>query len=441
VRPAPSPALPAPRAGVILAAGRSERLRGFTGGGSKALVRLGGLALLERAIRTLLRAGLDRVCVVVGYHAGPVAAVARRASPLVHVVVAEDWEEGNAASLAAVEPLLDGEPSFLLMTADHVFSPGALDGLVLAGQPAVLVDRDVDPATWEEATRVEVDAGGGVIRLGKDVSSPVVDCGAFLLEGGVFDAVRRARAGGDATLSAALTAWGRLRARPIPTGAWWQDVDTEEDLRAARRTVRRSLRRPSDGPVARFLNRTVSVPVSWALAPLRPSPTLLSWIAWATVVAGAALLATGRGLAGGLLVQAGSILDGVDGEVARLTVRDRPGGALLDGFLDRISDVAVAGGLGVWALAQGAEPRIALALALAATAGSLLSMAIKDRIVALGMLGPSEDALGWLLGGRDGRLLVVAVLAATGLPAVALGAIAATSLVATTLRVLLARPR
>ncbi|MGH2750319.1 MAG: hypothetical protein ACRDK3_05525, partial [Actinomycetota bacterium] len=34
-----------PRVGVVLAAGRSERLSRITGGGSKALVRLGGLSL------------------------------------------------------------------------------------------------------------------------------------------------------------------------------------------------------------------------------------------------------------------------------------------------------------------------------------------------------------------------------------------------------------
>lgn len=62
-----------PRVGVVLAAGRSERLSGMTGGGSKALVRLGGLPLVERAVRTLLQAGLHRVLVIVGYHAGPVA--------------------------------------------------------------------------------------------------------------------------------------------------------------------------------------------------------------------------------------------------------------------------------------------------------------------------------------------------------------------------------
>ena len=43
-----------PRVGVVLAAGRSERISALTGGGSKALLRLGGLTLVERAVKTLL---------------------------------------------------------------------------------------------------------------------------------------------------------------------------------------------------------------------------------------------------------------------------------------------------------------------------------------------------------------------------------------------------
>src|SRR5438445_4581369 len=61
-----------PNIAVVLAAGRSERLREVTRGGSKALVRVGGIALVERAVRSLLAAGIDRVVLMTGYHAGPV---------------------------------------------------------------------------------------------------------------------------------------------------------------------------------------------------------------------------------------------------------------------------------------------------------------------------------------------------------------------------------
>ena len=126
-----------PRLAVVLAAGRSERLASVTGGGSKALVRMGGLSLVERAVRTLLSAGIERVVVVVGYQAGPVATVVNRIAPdRVRAVFAERWELGNGASLTAAEPHAAEEHGFLLVTTDHVFSEGALEPLQRAGRPA-----------------------------------------------------------------------------------------------------------------------------------------------------------------------------------------------------------------------------------------------------------------------------------------------------------------
>jgi phosphatidylglycerophosphate synthase len=167
----------------------------------------------------------------------------------------------------------------------------------------------------------------------------------------------------------------------------------------------------------------------------------VSLAAFALGLAGAALLGAGQGLGGALLVHASSVADGVDGEVARLQLRGGPRGALLDGLLDRMGDAAVLAGLGLWAL-DGHDTRAVLALTVAATTGALLSMASKDRAAALGLPPAPERALGWLLGGRDGRLLLVAVGAVLGAPVAALAAVVATSVLSLALRVafLLRRP-
>jgi 1L-myo-inositol 1-phosphate cytidylyltransferase / CDP-L-myo-inositol myo-inositolphosphotransferase len=212
-------------------------------------------------------------------------------------------------------------------------------------------------------------------------------------------------------------------------------------VRAAKRALRRSLSKAADGPVSRWLNRPLSTRLSMVLAPLRPAPDLVSLVAFTLGLAGAALLAVGQGLAGGLLVHASSVADGVDGEVARLQLRGGPRGALLDGLLDRVGDAAMLAGLGLWAL-DGHDARGMLGLTVAATTGALLSMASKDRAAALGLRPAPERALGWLLGGRDGRLLLVAVGAVLGAPVAALAAVTATSALSLGLRVgfLLRRP-
>jgi 1L-myo-inositol 1-phosphate cytidylyltransferase / CDP-L-myo-inositol myo-inositolphosphotransferase len=433
-----------PRVGVVLAAGRSQRLESVTGGGSKVLLRLGGLSLVERAVRSLLAAGLERVLVVVGHDAGLVATViGRLGRGRVGVVYADRWSDGNGASLAAVQSEVHGQALFLLVTADHIFAEGALARLLAAGAPAVLIDPAPDRPAWAEGTRVRVE-NGAVVAFGKHLEEPGIDCGAFLLPAEVFGRQRQAASEGDHSLAGAVTRLAQtrpLRAVALPAGCWWQDVDTPQDVRAAKRALRRSLTKASDGPVSRLLNRPPSTRLSMVLAPLRPSPDLVSLVAFALGLAGAALLAAGQGLAGALLVHASSVADGVDGEVARLQLRGGPRGALLDGLLDRVGDAAILAGLGLWAL-DGHDPRAVLGVTVAATTGALLSMASKDRAAALGLRPAPERALGWLLGGRDGRLLLVAVGAVLGAPVAALAAVTATSALSLGLRVafLLRRP-
>jgi CDP-L-myo-inositol myo-inositolphosphotransferase len=152
------------------------------------------------------------------------------------------------------------------------------------------------------------------------------------------------------------------------------------------------------------------------------------------------MLGTGRGVVGGILAQGASVLDGVDGEVARLQVRARPAGAMLDGVLDRIADAAILAALGIWALSEAtSSPGTILALSVAATAGAMLSMASKDRAAALGLPPAPEPALAFLLGGRDGRLFLVAVCAVLGRPALGLLLVAATSAAALALRLYFVR--
>src|SRR6266511_2623234 len=351
----PTPATRLPRVGVVLAAGRSQRLDPLTRGGSKALLRLGGLSLVERAVRTLLARGLERVLVVVGHDAGPVATVVGHLAPgRVRAVYADRWRDGNGASLTAVEgeATVSGEALFVLVTTDHLFGEGALDRLLAAGEPAVLIDPAPNHAAWLEGCRVRIVEEGAAVGFGKHLEEPAIDCGAFLLPPEVFGCQRQAAAEGDHTLAGAVTRLARarpLRVVPLPAGCWWQDVDTPQDARAAAVALRRSLGKTADGPVSRFINRPLSTRISMLLASLRPAPDLVSTVA--------------------------------------------------------------------------------------ATTGALLSMATKDRAAALGLPPAPERALGWLLGGRDGRLLLVAVGALLAAPLAALAAVTATSALSLSLRV------
>lgn len=435
-----------PRVAVVLAAGRSERLARVTGGGSKALIRLAGVSLVERAVRTMLGSGIEEVVVVVGYHAGPVATVVHGIRGLVpgqlRIVLAEDWEAGNGTSLAAAASRLEADELFVVSTVDHVFGEGALDALLRSEEPAVIVDPEPAPEVWDEGTRVRI-RDGKALAFGKQLDEPVVDCGVFVLSMEIFECQRRAAQEGDATLAGAVTRFGErrlLRAVSIPRGSWWRDIDTPEDLKECRRLLRRSLVKDADGPVSRYLNRPLSTRLSVWLSPARLSPDLLSWAAIAVGLVAAGFLSVGLGIAGGVLAHAMSVLDGMDGEAARLQIRATPRGALLDGMLDRVGDAAILAGLGLWALdAAPSSPALVLLVTVAAAFGSLMSMASKDRITAHGLPHANERALSWLLGGRDGRLLLVTIFGILRLPLEGLGAIMAMSLLTLALRLLAVR--
>jgi hypothetical protein len=224
-----------------------------------------------------------------------------------------------------------------------------------------------------------------------------------------------------------------LRAVDLPAGCWWQVVDTPQDVRAARVALRRSLGKDADGPVSRLLNRPLSTRLSMLLAPLRPAPIWCRWSRSRWVWLGGAAgprPGPGRGAPGpGKL---GRRRGGWGGGPA--AAPGRPRGALLDGVLDRVATRPSSPGLGCGHCTV-APPGGVLVLTVAATTGALLSMASKDRAAALGLPPAPERALGWLLGGRDGRLLLVAVGAVLGAPVAALAATTATSALSPGLRV------
>jgi 1L-myo-inositol 1-phosphate cytidylyltransferase / CDP-L-myo-inositol myo-inositolphosphotransferase len=427
-----------PRTGVILAAGKAERLASLTEGRSKALIPLGGVTLIERAIRTLLGAGLERVVVVVGHQGDMVAASARNVDPdRVEVVAAEAWEAGNGSSLAAAERAVNEEDLFIVMCADHVFAEGALKSLLAGGEPAVLVDRSPSAVAWSEGTRVHIRRGQAE-GFGKDLDHPSIDCGVFVLPPEVFASRRRAATRGDHSLAGAVTDLARtrtVRAVPLPAGAWWQDIDTPEDLRAARRLLQRSLGKRSDGPISRHLNRPLSTRLTLWLAPFRLNPNLLSlgvllvglWAAWS--------LSASRALVGGLLVQLASILDGVDGETARLHYRTSRLGHTLDDVSDRVTDAAIVAGLCLWVWDDPSRTFRTVILAASAVGLAAIHLLVRRATAHLEVPALAQRPVGVSLGGRDGRLFAAAIGAVLDQPWLALSGFASVYLYSVVRRV------
>jgi len=204
-------------------------------------------------------------------------------------------------------------------------------------------------------------------------------------------------------------------------GAFWIDVDTRGEARRAERLlVHRAAAKRADGPVARHLNRRLSRPLSLRLVRLGVSPTTVTIASFLLTLAAAATLALGSLwplalIAGGVLVQLASVIDGVDGEIARATLRASPYGGFLDSVLDRAGDAAVLVGL---AVAAGLDTASTAALA-AALFGTLQVPYMRASYEA-SFARPLPASISRHGAGRDVRLLLIALFAVALQPFLAL---------------------
>lgn len=140
-----------------------------------------------------------------------------------------------------------------------------------------------------------------------------------------------------------------------------------------------TLGKPHDGPVSRLINRRVSTRISRFIVErnIGLSPNQVSAISFILALASSVLLAMGRLVAGGVLVQLSSIIDGVDGEIARLRRIASKRGGFLDTMLDRYSDIAIYLGISYY-LASTSKPfpdlpaEALLAIIVLAVSGDLL---------------------------------------------------------------------
>lgn len=152
-----------------------------------------------------------------------------------------------------------------------------------------------------------------------------------------------ALAGLLATPGSAVTLAGKSVATsvpaPLPGAALVVPVtDLARPAAAVRRLVRATAK-PSDGIVSRRFNRPISQRISASLLlhvpSVRPSHATFAVAVVAALMVAAFLFGGGPGLiAGGVLFQVASVLDGVDGEIARASYRSSIAGAVLDTRVD-----------------------------------------------------------------------------------------------------------
>jgi CDP-diacylglycerol--glycerol-3-phosphate 3-phosphatidyltransferase len=122
------------------------------------------------------------------------------------------------------------------------------------------------------------------------------------------------------------------------------------------------------------------------------------------VAVAAGLVGTGNLLAGAAVLVAGSLLDAVDGALARATGGSTAFGSFLDSTLDRAAEAILYGGVAAYYLTTAVEPTGPVLLALVAMAGSFMVSYTRARAEGIGVsatvgLAPRMERLILLVAG------------------------------------------
>jgi CDP-L-myo-inositol myo-inositolphosphotransferase len=319
-----------------------------------------GVPLIERAIRSALEAGADDFYVVTGYQGehvrGFLGLLAARLGVPITTLVNKDWEMGNGLSVLKAREYLH-EP-FLLLMADHLFDPSIAREMMahplVDGEIILAVDGDTRNFLVDigDVTRVKTE-DGKIRSIGKGLTDfNGFDTGIFFCTPAIFEALEHStEKHGETTLSGAVLIQAAAdRARAFHTsGRFWIDVDDPAAFSQAEKTLLDRLRgKSNDGPVSRYLNRPLSVRISRRLVKYPVTPNQISLFSFLCSLLGAGLFAFGGypGLfLGGLLAQFASVIDGCDGEVARLKFQGSDDGGWFDAVLDRYADAFLLFGL------------------------------------------------------------------------------------------------
>jgi len=402
---------------LIIAAGRGSRLS--SRGDSKPLIPLLGLSLIERVLLTAKKSGLTDFYVVTGYNGEKVRHFLNRFSQSRNIKIThitnEEWEKGNGISVLKAKKLLN--ENFILLMGDHIFDESILvklkDERIADGEVMLVADYNImtnKRVDVNDVTKV-LAKNNRILDIGKNIKKyNAYDTGIFLCSPALFSALEESLRNADSSLSGGIRVLankGKTKAFDIKD-AYWIDVDDEKALKKAETKLLDTLEKTSDGPISRYLNRPLSTRITRHLLKTNITPNYVSFFSFILAMVGAFAFFLGgysNLVIGAILAQASSIIDGCDGEIARLKFQATEFGGWFDAVLDRYADAFLLLGLTYYVsfIPTSRENFLALFIGFLAIIGTFMNSYTADKYDGLmkKKLGPGKY---YFRMGRDVRL-------------------------------------
>jgi len=318
---------------VILAAGFGSRMGGST---PKPLVKLFGLPLIEHKIRRFKEEDI-----VVVYSNKHVKEYIQKKFPKITLVYNPFPERENGYSLYCAKKYIKENEKFILLMADHFYGEKFYSDLEKIEGNTIFVSKTCIDRT--EATKVKV-SKKYVEKIGKEIKNfDFFDTGFFVCSYEIFDYIEKLLHKEKIKLSDVMQLLSnekKLLYKYIDD--FWIDIDTKKDLKIAEQFIRESLSKPSDGFISRFINRKISTRITPLIVEFDfLTPNRITVIIGILGILSALPFLFKKYILGGILTQLVSVIDGCDGEVARIKNQKSKFGAVLDSILDRYVDTAI----------------------------------------------------------------------------------------------------
>jgi len=386
---------------VILAAGLGTRISSLTHNQiPKGLLKVAGREILYRTLTYLQKNGVNEFIVVVNpQFKKRYEDFFKKYSFSVKFVLNSSPERGNGYSLFLAKELV--KDKFVLVMSDHLYEEAFVKEAI--GKEGLIVDAQGKYIDSEEATKVKINQDR-VVEIGKSLRDyQAFDTGFFVLTPEVFKVAEELVSSKDVVELSEIVKKAGLKVSFV-NGYFWMDVDTPEDLAKARKfLVKTAVKGAGDGLISRLINRRISTWVSSYLVE-KVSPNQATFFTFILGIL-SALVALINVPLGGVLYQVSSILDGIDGEIARASLRTSRWGGYLDSVLDRYVDFAFLLAL-MW---KTAPPLSFFPVVCMAMFGSVMVSYSTERYKA----AFGEDiyvkvpAMKYLLGKRDERVFLI----------------------------------
>jgi len=316
---------------VILAAGYGTRM----GEKPKGLIKVAGRELIYRTIRNLIKLGITEFIIVTNEKYREFYERFVKENKInAKIIVNQNPERGNGFSLHVAKDYVSGR--FVLVMSDHVYEEKFYE-LAINGE-GLIADRNPKYVDVEEATKVKIE-GMRVVEIGKKLKEwNAVDTGFFILDDSIFEITTRLVQEKEVVELRDVVKEAKLKVTFVD-GLFWMDVDTPEELKKAKKLiVAHSVKGVGDGFISRYLNRKVSTWISSHLVD-HVTPNQMTLITFTFGIISALVNFVNIPLAG-ILYQISSILDGVDGEIARARMQTSKFGGYFDSILDRYVDLS-----------------------------------------------------------------------------------------------------